>query len=52
MKASAKKVILAALVANLMIATVKFLAAWWTGSSALLSEGIHPVARSTTGVPR
>lgn len=41
MKASAKKVILAALAANLMIATVKFLAAWWTGSSALLSEGIH-----------
>ncbi|GFO67657.1 cation transporter [Geomonas limicola] len=43
MKASAKKIILAALAANLMIAIVKFLAAWRTGSSALLSEGIHSV---------
>jgi cation diffusion facilitator family transporter len=41
MKGSAKKVLLAAMFANLLIATVKFLAAWWTGSSAILSEGIH-----------
>jgi cation diffusion facilitator family transporter len=41
MKAGAKKVIVAAMLANLLIAAVKFLAAWWTGSSALLSEGIH-----------
>ena len=27
--------------ANLLIAAVKSIAAWWTGRSALLSEGIH-----------
>lgn len=46
MKRAAKKVLIAALGANLMIATVKFFAAWWTGSSALLSEGIHSLVDS------
>ena len=38
---SGKKTIIAAIVANLAIAVIKFLAATITGSSAMLSEGIH-----------
>ena len=38
---SAKKTIYAAITANLAIAIVKFIAAAITGSSAMLSEGIH-----------
>jgi cation diffusion facilitator family transporter len=38
---SSKRVVYAALLGNLLVALVKFGAAWWTGSSAMLSEAIH-----------
>ncbi|MHC4947834.1 MAG: cation diffusion facilitator family transporter [Planctomycetota bacterium] len=43
MAGSSKKVIYAALVGNGLIAVTKFIAAAVTGSSAMLSEGIHSV---------
>lgn len=43
MASGSKKVIIAALVGNSLIAVTKFSAAAFTGSSAMLSEGIHSV---------
>ena len=43
MAGSSQKVIIAALAGNSLIAVTKFIAATLTGSSAMLSEGIHSV---------
>lgn len=43
MESSSKKVIYAALAGNALIAVTKFIAAVVTGSSAMLSEGIHSI---------
>jgi cation diffusion facilitator family transporter len=40
---SSRKVIYAAIVGNLLVAATKFVAAAWTGSSAMVSEGVHSV---------
>ena len=43
MASGSKKVIIAALLGNSLVALTKFVAAFITGSSAMLSEGIHSV---------
>ena len=43
MASESKKVIIAALIGNTMVATTKFIASAITGSSAMFSEAIHSV---------
>src|SRR6185436_8159996 len=49
MAAESTRVIYAAIAANLAIAVTKFIAAGFTGSSAMLSEGIHSLIDTGNG---
>ena len=44
LKSDARKVVIAALLGNLGIAVAKFVAAWLSGSTAILAEGVHSMA--------
>lgn len=44
-----KQVTYAALAGNFAIAVAKYAAAWWTGSSAMLSEAIHSTVNASSG---
>lgn len=47
---SSKRVVYAALAGNVLVAATKFVAAVWTGSAAMLSEGIHSLVDTTNQV--
>jgi cation diffusion facilitator family transporter len=47
---NSKPVVIAALAGNTLVAITKFIAAWWTGSSAMLSEAIHSLVDTSNQV--
>ena len=49
MAAESKKAVIAAIIGNLAIAVIKFIAGFITGSSAMISEGIHSVVDTGNG---
>ena len=49
MAAESKKAVVAAIIGNLAIAVIKFIAGFITGSSAMISEGIHSVVDTGNG---
>ena len=49
MAAESKKAVVAAIIGNLAIAVIKFVAGAITGSSAMISEGIHSVVDTGNG---
>ena len=48
---SSKRVVYVAFIGNLLVAATKFIAAHWTGSSAMLSEAMHPLADTGNQIP-
>jgi cation diffusion facilitator family transporter len=50
MAAESKRAIIAAIIGNVAIATIKFVAAAFTGSSAMISEGIHSLVDTGNGI--
>jgi cation diffusion facilitator family transporter len=47
---SSRRVIYAAIVGDILIGATKFVAAAWTGSSAMLSEGVHSIVDTGNGL--